>query len=219
MCEKMNKFKSLQNLTERDRKEIFEFAMNRSDEIQRVSNKEEDSSLPDKKYNILYVDPPWPYRDRAAAGKRGASFKYKTPPLEWLKRLPIQNISAEDCFLFLWVTMPQLPVCFEVIKSWGFEYKTNAFVWVKKNKKADSLFWGMGNFTRSNSELCLLATRGKPKRVSASVHSVIMSPIEQHSKKPDVVRDKIIELCGDLPRIELFARQQVEGWDCWGDGK
>ena len=75
----------------------------------------------------------------------------------------------------------------------------------------------MGTWTRANSELCLLATKGKPKRLSASVRSIIDTPIEQHSKKPDCVRDKIVELCGDLPRIELFARQKVEGWDCWGN--
>ena len=76
---------------------------------------------------------------------------------------------------------------------------------------------GMGNWTRSNPELCLLAIKGKPKRISASVHSVIDTPIERHSKKPDIVRDKIVSLCGNLPRIELFARQKTEGWDVWGN--
>ena len=103
------------------------------------------------------------------------------------------------------------------MKSWGFEYKTIAFTWIKKNKKVDSWFWGMGSWTRSNAEYCLLGVRGNPKSISHSVHSIIDTPIEEHSKKPDCVRDKIVELCGDLPRIELFARQQCEGWDSTGN--
>jgi len=137
--------------------------------------------------------------------------------IEDIKELPIKNIAANDCVLFMWVTMPKLNECFDVIKSWGFEYKTCAFTWIKENKNSNSLFWGMGRWTRANAELCLIATKGKPKRKSAAVHSVVMSKIREHSRKPDEVRDRIVELCGDLPRIELFARQEVEGWDCWGD--
>lgn len=170
-----------------------------------------------KKYNIIYADPPWAYKDKATSGKRGCSYKYDTMTIEDVKNLPVKNIADTDCVLFLWVTMPMLPECFEIIKEWGFKYKTLAFNWIKTNKKNDSLFWGMGNWTRSNSELCLLAIKGKPKRISAKVHSVVMSKIREHSRKPDEVRNRIIELFGDIPRIELFARQQVEGWDCWGN--
>ena len=174
--------------------------------------------LPDKKYNIIYADPPWSYRDKCNAGKRGASHKYKTQSLDWLCSLPVKDIAADDCVLFMWVTMPKL---FEgpelVMKAWGFEPKTNGFLWVKRNKITPSWFWGMGRWTRANPELCLLATRGKPKRISASVHSVIDSPIRKHSQKPDETRDRIVELCGDLPRIELFARQRTPGWDAWGN--
>ena len=91
------------------------------------------------------------------------------------------------------------------------------FVWVKRNKKSPTFFTGLGYWTRSNPEYCLLATKGSPKRISKSVHSVIDTPLQQHSKKPDVVRDRIVELCGDLPRIELFARQKAEGWNAWGN--
>ena len=170
-----------------------------------------------KKYNIIYADPPWSYRDKALAGNRGAGCKYDVMDSKDINNLPIKELAAEDCILFMWVTMPKLNECFDVISAWGFEYKTCAFTWVKKNKKADSWFWGMGSWTRANAEICLLATKGKPKRMSASVHSVIDTPIEQHSKKPDIVRDKIIELCGDLPRAELFARQKADGWDSWGN--
>lgn len=173
-------------------------------------------------YNIILADPPWSYRDKALAGKRGSCCKYTVQDQEWIKSLKVNKLAAEDCCLFLWVTMPKLNEVFEVISNWGFEYKTCAFTWIKKNKKADSLFWGMGRWTRANSELCLLATKGNPKRVSAAIHSVVMSPVEEHSKKPDEVRNRIIQLCGDLPRIELFAREKVEDWDCIGnelDGK
>lgn len=103
------------------------------------------------------------------------------------------------------------------MKHGGFTYKTCGFAWVKKNKKSNSWFWGMGYWTRANSELCLIATKGKIQRISRKVHQIIDTPIEEHSKKPDIVREKIVELVGDLPRIELFARKKVQGWDSWGD--
>jgi N6-adenosine-specific RNA methylase IME4 len=162
-------------------------------------------------------NPPWRYKDKGHAGKRGASYKYSDMSLSEICNLPVKEISSNDCALFLWVTMPMLSNVFIVMEAWGFKYKTCAFTWIKKNKKADSFFWGMGNFTRSNAELCLLATKGKPKRVSAKVHSVVYSPIEKHSKKPDEVRNRIVELMGDKPRVELFAREDVSGWDSWGD--
>ena len=173
--------------------------------------------FPNKKYQIIYADPPWSYKDKALAGKRGAGCKYQTQSDEWINSLPVKNISDNNCILFLWVTMPKLNESFNLINSWGFNYKTCAFTWVKKNKISNTWFMGMGNWTRSNPELCLLAVKGKPKRISASVHSVVDTPIERHSKKPDVIRDKIISLCGNLPRIELFARQKTEGWDAWGN--
>ncbi len=173
--------------------------------------------FPEKKYSIIYADPPWSYRDKALAGKRGANCKYPTQSTSWIANMPIHSIASADCALFLWVTMPKLNECFRVIEQWGFDYKTVAFTWVKKNKNKDSFFWGMGNWTRANAELCLLATKGKPKRLSASVHSVIYSPIETHSQKPHETRSRIVQLLGDIPRIELFARQTVSGWDCWGN--
>jgi N6-adenosine-specific RNA methylase IME4 len=170
-----------------------------------------------REYQIIYADPPWSYRDKALAGNRGASCKYPTQSIDWLKSLPVKEIADKNCILFMWVTMPKLNECFKVIKAWGFEYKTVAFTWVKRNKKAPSWFWGMGRWTRANAELCLLATKGKPKRISASVHSIIDAPIEGHSKKPNEAKDRIIKLIGDLSRIELFARDKTEGWDVWGN--
>lgn len=174
----------------------------------------------DKKYQIIYADPAWGYKDKALAGKRGAGCKYDVMTVEDLMYLPVNELADEDCALFMWTTMPMLEDAFKVMRAWGFTYKTCAFTWVKKNKKADSLFWGMGNWTRANAELCLLGIKGKPKRADAGVHSVILSPIEEHSKKPAETRDRIVRLLnggGGLSKIELFARQVTDGWDCWGN--
>lgn len=165
-----------------------------------------------KKFNIIYIDPPWTYKDKALSGRRGAGCKYDLMAQEEIKNLPVNKITANDCFLFIWVTMPKLNEVFNIINAYGFTYKTCAFTWIKKNKISNSWFFGMGRWTRSNAELCLLATKGNPKRISASISSIIDTPIEKHSKKPAIIRDKIIKLCGDLPRIELFARDKIDGW-------
>lgn len=131
--------------------------------------------------------------------------------------MPVADLAAKDSALFLWATFPQLPEALRLIRAWGFTFKTVAFVWLKLNKKSPTWFYGLGYWTRGNAEICLLAKRGKPKRRSAGVHQFIISPVEEHSKKPDVTRDKIIELAGNLPRVELFARQKTPGWDVWGN--
>jgi len=174
--------------------------------------------FPDKKYNIIYADPAWSFKTYSDKGKgRSPDNHYSVMSLQDIKDLPVQDIADDNCILFIWVTFPLLKESFEVIDAWGFTYKTVGYNWVKKNKKTDSWFWGLGYWTRANAELCLIATKGTIKRQSASVHQVIDTPIEKHSKKPDVVRDKIVELVGDLPRIELFARETSEGWDSWGN--
>ena len=129
----------------------------------------------------------------------------------------ITRISDKDCILFLWVTFPCLLDGLKVIKEWGFIYKTCGFTWVKRNKKSDTWFFGLGHWTRANPEICLLGTKGKISRVSNKVSQVVDTHIEEHSKKPAIVRERIVELVGDLPRIELFARQEVDGWDAWGN--
>lgn len=129
----------------------------------------------------------------------------------------MQKLTAPDCALFLWVTFPILPETFDVIRAWGFTYKTVAFCWVKQKSKSPGWFFGMGNWTRGNAEICLLATKGHPKRATADVPQLIIAPREEHSKKPDEIRDRIVRLMGDLPRVELFARQAPPGWDVWGN--
>jgi N6-adenosine-specific RNA methylase IME4 len=173
--------------------------------------------FPNKKYKIIYCDPAWTFTFWSEKASRKVSNHYDLMKSKDIYNLPVKDIADDDCILFIWVTYPNLLEGLETIKRWGFKYKTCGFSWIKKNKKSDSLFWGMGYYTRSNNEICLIATRGKPKRISSSVHQVVLDKIREHSRKPDVVRDRIVELMGDLPRIELFARQRVEGWDCWGN--
>ena len=171
-----------------------------------------------KKYNVILADPPWSFRAWSSKGMgRSAEQHYPTMRLEDIKALPVADLAAEDCVLFLWATFPMLKDAFAVIDTWGFTYKTVAFTWVKENRKSPGLFWGLGYWTRANAEVCLLATRGSPKRQSAAVHQVILSPVERHSKKPDEVQERIVTLMGDVPRVELFARQETPGWDVWGN--
>lgn len=172
-----------------------------------------------KKYNIIYADPPWSYKDKRKGKKisGGASNHYKTMNINELKQIDILKICDENCMLFMWVTFPNLQEGLDLIKSWGFKYKTLGFSWIKTNKNNGKPFFGIGYYTKSNCEVCLIAVKGKPIKKSNFISSVIISPREEHSKKPDEVRKRIVELCGDIPRIELFARQEVEGWDCWGN--
>ena len=167
------------------------------------------------KYQIIYADPPWRYKDKRCIG--ACEQYYSTLTISELCKLPVKNIAAEDSVLFLWTTYPMLKESLALIESWGFTYKTIAFQWVKKNKSGNGFFFGLGRWTRGNTEPCLLATKGKPKRLANNVSQLIFSPLQIHSKKPDVVRDKIVQLVGDVPRIELFARQKTKGWDVWGN--
>lgn len=179
--------------------------------------------FPEKKYSIILADPPWQFSNysddwhKQGERSRWVGKKYPLMTPQEIQDLPVKDIAEKDCVLFLWATMPKLPEAFTLIKAWGFKYKTCAFVWVKRNKIANTPFTGMGFWTRANAELCLLAVRGSPKRINRSVHQIISSPIREHSRKPDESREKIVSLMGDLPRIELFARQSVEGWDSWGN--
>ena len=172
---------------------------------------------PVKTYNIIYADPPWTYYVWTSKDKgRTASAHYETMSTENICALPVANITASDCILFLWTTCPNLPDALRVVNSWGFTYKTVAFVWVKTNRDG-SPFMGLGHWSRANAELCLLATKGKPKRVNKAVNQIVFAPKREHSRKPDEVRKRIVELIGDLPRIELFAREKQSGWDVWGN--
>ncbi len=185
--------------------------------------------FPEKKYKIIYADPPWHYHnfdngvDMAKARRLGNATKWRVTPytameLEDLKKLPIKSISETDSVLCLWAVYPALPDAFELIQSWGYKYKTVLFTWVKLNRSGIRHFVGLGNYTRANAEICLLATKGKGCTVlDRTIRQIYESRMIGHSKKPNGIRDKIIKLFGDLPRIELFARTKVHGWDVWGN--
>ena len=164
-----------------------------------------------KKYNIIYADPPWEYKE-SGNGNRVVKAHYPTMNIEDIKKLPIPKIADDISILFMWVTFPRLIQGIEVIKTWEYEYYGLGFDWVKTSKNGKPS-WGMGYYTRQNTEICLIGV----KKDKTKMLSVIHSERKEHSRKPDEVREKIVRICGDLPRIELFARQYVEGWDCWGN--
>lgn len=176
------------------------------------------------KYDIIYADPAWCSKYHSGGLQKGrglARQHYNVMTTQEIIDLPIKKIKTDKSILFLWATFPCLKEALKVMEEWGFTYITVAFTWIKENKKSNSLYWGMGNYTRANAEICLLGIskkfKAKQQIKSNSVHSVIISKIEEHSKKPNEARQRIVELCGDIPRIELFARQSVNGWDCWGN--
>ena len=169
-----------------------------------------------KKYGVIYADPPWAFTVRSEKGKgRSAERHYGCMSLSDIKSVPVADCAAKDCALFLWTTDPMLEKAIAVINAWGFTYKTVGFNWAKTNA-AGGFFVGMGFWTRANPELCLLATRGHPKRKSASVRRLVVSPRREHSRKPDEVVDRIEQLCNG-PYLELWARTRRPGWDSLGD--
>lgn len=176
-----------------------------------------------RKYDVIYADPPWEYRQSGSkTNSRGmAKQHYVTMSTDEICQLPVREICTDKAVCFMWATFPNIAEALKVMNAWGFTYKTAAFVWVKQNKKSDSLFWGMGAYTRANAEVCLLGiskeTKASKVVKSHAVHQVIQSRIEKHSKKPHEARRRIEELLGDVLRIELFAREESLGWDCWGD--
>lgn len=196
------------------REEKKQEVQRRIDEYANVQTGVIDIEQTDKKYNIIYADPPWRYWE---SGNKNQALHYTTMSIDEICDLPVKDIADENCVLFLWVTYPILQEAFKVIEAWGFEYSTCAFVWVKKNKQKDTPFVGCGAWTRANSELCLLATKGNTTRLDASISQVVESPIEEHSKKPNIVRELITRLVGELPRVELFCRNPADGWDVWGN--
>ena len=180
-----------------------------------------------KKYNIIYADPPWKFKVWSRKGLgRSADKHYVTQDIDCLKLLNVPAICEKNSVLFMWATFPCLREAFELAEAWGFTYKTVAFTWIKKNKSNDKLFVGMGYYTRANAEIVLLFTKGSPlKRVYRNVEQVLISKRGSHSKKPTEIRERIVRLFGDLPRVELFARDgggffsdsEFEGWDVFGN--
>ncbi len=183
--------------------------------------------LPNSKYDIIYVDPPWDYGGKMQFDKSGksnensnwekdifisaANFKYPTIKTKDLKKIPIAEIANDDCIMFMWVTNPHLAQGIELGQAWGFEYKTVAFVW-------DKMSHNPGQYTLSNCELCLLFKRGRiPKpRGARNIQQLIRIARTTHSRKPIEVLKNIEKMFPTQKKIELFARHKPEGWDVWG---
>lgn len=171
--------------------------------------------FPDKKYQIIYADPPWSYVGEMM--NSSVTDHYGVMDLNGICNLPVGNITNANCILFMWVTLPKLNQFMDVVSAWGFEYKTTAFVWVKENKKANTPFMGLGRWTRANPEIMILATKGSIPRKRKDIRQLQQHKLQAHSEKPAVFRSLIVDLVGDLPRIELFAREKTPGWDVWGN--
>lgn len=175
-------------------------------------------------YSVIYVDCPWDYGDKSCNG--GIGNQYKGMSLQQLAALPVGRLAAKDCLLFSWGTWPFLFECYALGNLWGFDFVSKAFDWVKVTKGGEVHQGGLGRWARGNTEFCLLFKRGKPKRAAKDVQALIVDEVEEevllaergkHSAKPAEVRRRIERLCGDVPRIELFARERAEGWDAWGN--
>lgn len=171
-------------------------------------------------YRLIYADPPWTYRDKCKGGERGAGFKYPTMTVADICRLPVWELAdPESCLLAMWWVPTQPVEALKVVEAWGFRFMTmKGFTWHKTNPKKGNSALGMGHMTRANSEDCLFAVRGRlPERVDASICQHVTAPRGRHSAKPEEIRDRLVALLGDVPRIELFARSSAPGWDCWGN--
>lgn len=188
--------------------------------IENPKGKPRIASFPDKKYGIIYADPAWKYYE---GGYKNQEQHYDTIETKYLidfideNEKNVAELSAENCILFIWTTSPMLPYMPELIEKWGFKYSTVGFVWVKSKKDGTGFFFGNGNWTRANAEYCLIGHKGTIERQDATIPQIIYEPKDEHSKKPECIRSKIVQLVGDLPRIELFARQSITGWDNWGN--
>jgi N6-adenosine-specific RNA methylase IME4 len=167
------------------------------------------------KYRVILADPPWSYRDKCGSGQRGVAFKYPCMGLDEICRLgpQVTALSDEAAWCFVWAPTTHVAEAWMILAAWGFRaLRQRAFTWVKTTMSG-GLAWGMGTLTRSNPEDVWCGVRGRPRRVSAAVHSVIMAPRREHSRKPDEIYERIEALCGDVPRVELFSRCARPGWE------
>ena len=170
-----------------------------------------------KRFPVIYADPPYTFRTYSENGKgRSPERHYDCQSLAEIAALPVAPLAANDSALLLWCVMPEIPGALEIIHAWGFTYKTCGFVWIKENESGHGLHTGMGYWTRSNAELCLLATKGSPLRLAADVHQVVLAPVGEHSAKPEEARRRIMRLFGG-PYLELYGRKPVPGWTVWGN--
>ena len=176
-----------------------------------------------KKYQIIYADPPWHFGSGGVFQDGGCPVRkiedqYVTTPTSQLKKLAVSDICDRDCLLFMWVIDSHIPEALDLMASWGFKYSTVAFYWVKKYATGSNCY-NVGRWTMKTVEPVFLGSRGTPMylKKKSNIKQLVEAVRTKHSKKPDEVKERIVELVGDLPRIELFARQKTEGWDVWGN--
>ena len=170
-----------------------------------------------KQYGVIYADPPWSFKTYSEKGKaRSPEKHYSVLGLSDIIRLPVNRIAKDNAVLLMWVVDPLLDQAFKVIDAWGFKYKTVGFTWAKTNKNTMGFFTGLGYWTRGNPEMCLLATKGRPKRLHKDVAQLVISQRQKHSEKP--LLHKEIERLVEGPYLEMFARKKpFENWDYWGN--
>lgn len=176
-----------------------------------------------KKYQVIYADPPWHFGGGGVFQDGGRDIRktadqYTLTKTSDLKKLDVESLAADDALMFMWTTDQHLPDALELFKAWGFKYSTVAFYWVKRYESG-ALCSNVGCWTMKNCEMVLLGTRGKPLKLkqARNIKQLVEAVRRKHSQKPDEVRMRITELCGDVPRVELFARETPDGWDVWGN--
>lgn len=183
------------------------------------------AGLPRNHYGAILADPPWSFEvwSKDTGNGRSAESHYSTMTMRQIARLPVDELAAKDCVLFMWACWPSIADALRIIEAWGFTYKTCGFDWMKADNTQPHFFQddvpaqvGMGYWTRANTEPCLLAVRGKPKRLNADVRMGIIAPRREHSRKPDGVHQRVERLVAG-PYLELFARAPRSGWDVWGN--
>ena len=172
--------------------------------------------FPKGHYSVISADPPWSFKPYSRKNlEKMPDAHYVCMDLDWIKSLPVASLAAPDCALILWATAPLLDKAFDVMTAWGFEYKS-AGAWAKQSKTGKKLAFGTGYLYRSAAEFWLLGTRGKPKSKSKSIRNLILSPVREHSRKPDQMRE-MIEAQFDGPYLELFSREAAPNWDAFGN--
>lgn len=178
--------------------------------------------LPVEHFACITADPPWHYRTWSNYNQgRATSTHYSLMEKEEIIALPVKHVAAENALLFLWVTNPMLQDGLDTLRAWGFDYSTVAFTWAKTSRSSNPTWapkWhmGLGYWTRANSEICLLGVRGQPKRISKGVRQLLIEPVREHSRKPDIFYSSVERLCAG-PRLDLFGRQLRSGWEVRGN--
>ncbi len=177
-------------------------------------------STENRKYEVIYCDPPWKYNNRMTAGKKDGNWvdsgaaidHYPTMTFKELLSLNVKKFCSSDCILFMWTTGPFLAESIDLIRGWGFEYKTMGFVWDK-----DAILPGF--YTMSRNEFCLIGKRGRipQPRGARNVRQYHQEKRSRHSAKPDEFRKRIEEMFPTQRKLEMFARIKKPGWDIWGN--